>query len=237
MVMQACAPLLVTLILLVSTGFVPVHGTGDGQSEIPEWVRGIAGLWADGLIDDAAFIQAISFLIEHGIIVVGDVEPPPEKQAIAPELRHFDKATAVTDGTSFKKGDIITVNGRVSSVDPLPMSRTSFDTNEVELQTSRLDIMTMTESASGLGYYFVTSHSCIINNETYQVSDGPNGCDHIMNLKINRDTAFTFDVVVDTDTFEDYGPHKIRVSLTSEANDGERVYYHWVTTSEFSITP
>ena len=229
--------ILITLALLISTEAIQVHGASNNQTTIPEWVRGIAGLWADGLIDDAAFAQAISFLIEQGIIVIGEPEEVEPIQTVTPEpeLQQFDKATAVTDGSSFKKGDTITVNGRISSIDPLPDTRLSFDTNEVELQKSTLLIRILIESAGITGYSPVTSHYCEIDNETYHVTED-DLCASIKNLKINKDTTFIFDVAVDTTAFEDYGTHKIRIYLTSHANDGERVYHHWVTTNLFTIT-
>lgn len=38
--------------------------------EIPSWVKGVAGFWAEGKITDADFGEAISFLIEQKIIKV-----------------------------------------------------------------------------------------------------------------------------------------------------------------------
>ena len=36
--------------------------------EIPEWIKNNAGWWAEGIIDDEAFVNGIQYLIEHGII-------------------------------------------------------------------------------------------------------------------------------------------------------------------------
>ncbi len=48
---------------------------GPGQpTSIPEWIKNTAAFWADGTIDDAAFIGAIQFLIQQGIIDL----PPTE---------------------------------------------------------------------------------------------------------------------------------------------------------------
>jgi hypothetical protein len=43
------------------------QGSGSG-SEIPSWIKNNAGWWADGSIDDTAFIQGIQFLIKDGIL-------------------------------------------------------------------------------------------------------------------------------------------------------------------------
>ncbi|MGY5143581.1 MAG: cupredoxin domain-containing protein, partial [Candidatus Nitrosopumilus sp. bin_32a] len=43
---------------------------GEIQSSVPEWIKNNAGWWADGAIDDGAFIQGIQFLIKEGIIQI-----------------------------------------------------------------------------------------------------------------------------------------------------------------------
>jgi hypothetical protein len=40
------------------------------ESKIPSWIKNNAEWWADGVIDDDAFIQGIGFLIKEGTIVV-----------------------------------------------------------------------------------------------------------------------------------------------------------------------
>ena len=42
--------------------------------EIPSWIRDNAGYWADGVLDDVAFVGGISYLIGQGIMTVPDVE-------------------------------------------------------------------------------------------------------------------------------------------------------------------
>ncbi len=37
---------------------------------IPSWIKNNAGWWADGTIDDDAFVRGIEFLIKEGILVV-----------------------------------------------------------------------------------------------------------------------------------------------------------------------
>ncbi len=44
--------------------------SAQSQSEIPAWVKGVANFWAEGNINDSEFGEAISFLIEQGIIKV-----------------------------------------------------------------------------------------------------------------------------------------------------------------------
>ena len=40
------------------------------ETSIPEWIKNNAGWWADGIIDDTAFIQGIQFLIKEGIMEI-----------------------------------------------------------------------------------------------------------------------------------------------------------------------
>ena len=39
-------------------------------ANVPEWVKNNAGWWAEGAIDDKAFVTGVQFLIEEGIISV-----------------------------------------------------------------------------------------------------------------------------------------------------------------------
>ena len=44
-------------------------GESSGQ-EIPSWIKNNAGWWADGAIDDEAFVSGIQYLISNGIMQV-----------------------------------------------------------------------------------------------------------------------------------------------------------------------
>jgi len=43
-------------------------------SLIPEWVKNVAGFWNDGSINDASFLEGISYLIQNDIIIVPTTE-------------------------------------------------------------------------------------------------------------------------------------------------------------------
>ena len=43
-------------------------------SLIPEWVKDVAGFWNDGSINDASFLEGISYLIQNDIILVPSTE-------------------------------------------------------------------------------------------------------------------------------------------------------------------
>ena len=48
----------------------PAAAPEPSAPAVPDWVRNNAGWWAEGLIDDQTFLQAIQFLIKEGIISV-----------------------------------------------------------------------------------------------------------------------------------------------------------------------
>ena len=45
-------------------------GNQNNEISIPEWIRGNAGWWAEGQIDDGTFIQGIEYLIKNDIILI-----------------------------------------------------------------------------------------------------------------------------------------------------------------------
>ena len=64
--------LLSVLVALVAISIIPTVFSDSirGEFTIPNWVKNTAGWWADGQIDDSAFLQAIEFLIKEEIITV-----------------------------------------------------------------------------------------------------------------------------------------------------------------------
>ena len=64
--------LLSVLVVLVVISIIPTVFSDSlrGEFTIPDWVKNTAGWWADGQIDDSAFLQATEFLINEGIITV-----------------------------------------------------------------------------------------------------------------------------------------------------------------------
>jgi len=44
----------------------------DSQSIVPKWIKNNAGWWADGSIDDEAFVQGIQYLVQEKIILVSE---------------------------------------------------------------------------------------------------------------------------------------------------------------------
>ena len=44
-------------------------GSVDANN-VPDWVKNNAGWWAEGQIDDTAFVSGVQYMIENGIINV-----------------------------------------------------------------------------------------------------------------------------------------------------------------------
>lgn len=60
---------------------VSITSVSAQSTEIPSWVKGVANFWAEGNINDNEFGEAISFLIEQGIIKVDmTIIDNPEQQ-------------------------------------------------------------------------------------------------------------------------------------------------------------
>lgn len=59
-------------LLLVSVSITTVYA--QNQYEIPSWVKGVAGFWAEGKISDADFGEGLAFLIDNEIIKVPKIQ-------------------------------------------------------------------------------------------------------------------------------------------------------------------
>ena len=46
----------------------------EDKTSIPDWIKNNAGWWAEGQIDDSAFLQGIQFLINEGIMIIPSTE-------------------------------------------------------------------------------------------------------------------------------------------------------------------
>ena len=56
----------------------PSMRPSTSEDKVPTWIKNNAGWWAEGAIDDDAFIQGIQFLIKEGIITVESQSPAYE---------------------------------------------------------------------------------------------------------------------------------------------------------------
>jgi len=54
-------------------------------TSMPDWIKNNAGWWAEGQIDDASFLQGISYLIQNNIIVVSPTDAGSESSSTIPD--------------------------------------------------------------------------------------------------------------------------------------------------------
>jgi len=54
------------------------------EISIPPWVKSNAGIWSEGLIDDATFVSGIEYMIKERIITVPETGPAPGARAEIP---------------------------------------------------------------------------------------------------------------------------------------------------------
>ena len=65
--------MVIITILVILVGMISLTSTSvftQSNSNVPEWIKNNAGWWADGTIDDTAFVQGIEYLIENNILLV-----------------------------------------------------------------------------------------------------------------------------------------------------------------------
>ena len=62
------------------------EAASQNSDGIPEWIKNNAGWWAEGQIDDTAFIQGIQFLVGQGIISLQSDSQPTDEPNITPEV-------------------------------------------------------------------------------------------------------------------------------------------------------
>lgn len=49
-------------------------GSAAHAEQVPSWIRDNAGYWADGVLDDRAFLDGIAYLVESGVVEVPEVD-------------------------------------------------------------------------------------------------------------------------------------------------------------------
>lgn len=59
-----------TLIIIFSVGISFTAVSAQSDYQIPSWVKGIAGFWAEDKITDSEFAEGLTFLIDNDIIKV-----------------------------------------------------------------------------------------------------------------------------------------------------------------------
>jgi len=72
------------LSVLVLTAALPLLTYTSAQtSEIPTWIKNVAGFWSEDAITDQEFLAAIQYLIDNGIL--SDSKAPTNPSTITPD--------------------------------------------------------------------------------------------------------------------------------------------------------
>ncbi|MCY4490736.1 MAG: hypothetical protein OXC46_04635 [Thaumarchaeota archaeon] len=117
-----------SIIILVFTVFFVTVGINEtyGQTNIPDWVKNVAGFWANGDISDQEYAASISYLAENNIITIPQPEP---KELTCDEINN----NAIQDSFTFT-GIMYTF-----SINPTPELNSYIDTIGEKVSNS-LDI-------------------------------------------------------------------------------------------------
>ena len=73
-----------------------VHAEETPSGGVPSWVKDTAGFWSQGLIDDGAFVNAIQYLVEQGIITLSTMQAQNQESAetISALYEHVERLKA-----------------------------------------------------------------------------------------------------------------------------------------------
>ena len=120
----------------MSVGFDTAYSQSD---TIPQWIKVVAGFWAENKITDQEFIEALEFLIESEIIKVDDPkiqELKKENKQLRLQIKSFENKQlneiinestkndneemyVLTDKTEYGLGDTIKVSGHYPVKPPI----------------------------------------------------------------------------------------------------------------------
>lgn len=124
---------IITFVIL-SVSIATVYA--QNQYQIPAWVKGIAGFWAEGKISDAEFGQGLAFLIDNELIKVPKIQElqnkitqlENENRDLQSKLGGYTQPeyysdnsskfflTVSTDKSHYNEGDAIRISGKVSTI-------------------------------------------------------------------------------------------------------------------------
>lgn len=117
------------LVILLGVSFTTI--SAQSSYEIPSWVKGIAGFWAEGKISDSEFGEGLTFLIDSNILRVPKIQEleneitqlESENRELREQVDDYEyepiqssSITASTDKSSYDEGDRIVITGKVSVI-------------------------------------------------------------------------------------------------------------------------
>jgi len=109
--------LLVLIILVISLGISIATISAQSQYEIPSWVKGIAGFWAEDKISDSEFGEGLTFLIDSEIIKVPKIQELENRIAeLERENKELRENESSTQSLQSCSGSARCITGTVTKV-------------------------------------------------------------------------------------------------------------------------
>ncbi|NND86235.1 MAG: phosphate/phosphite/phosphonate ABC transporter substrate-binding protein [Nitrosopumilus sp.] len=87
---------LVALFIATSVTTIPLVQNAQAEGLIPDWIKNNAAWWAEGTVDDATFLNGITFLIENGVINVSSESDSIDVDKITIGFIPVEKADELT---------------------------------------------------------------------------------------------------------------------------------------------
>jgi phosphonate transport system substrate-binding protein len=81
---------------IIAVATIPLGQSVQAQSLVPEWVKSNAGWWAEGTVDDATFLNGITYLVENGIINVSSESKSIDVETLTIGFIPVEKADELT---------------------------------------------------------------------------------------------------------------------------------------------
>ena len=77
--------------LLTSTVSFSNAANDSSTASVPSWIQNVAGFWSNGDVSDGEFVNAMTFLVEEGIMDLPNVVSPAEAQTITSSLEDMNE--------------------------------------------------------------------------------------------------------------------------------------------------
>jgi len=175
----------ILLILVIVSAGISIGGVSAQSSyEIPAWVKGIAGFWAEGNITDSEFGEGLTFLIDSGIITI-------------PKIAELENRIAELEDENAQLRE----NKATPSQDPIPSSST------VSVSTTKPNY------SEGETIVISGKVSLIIGNTPLTIQMFTEGdLVDIAQVKIMNNGSYSHTVLAEGPLWNEQGDYEIRVS-------------------------
>jgi len=148
------------------------------ENTIPGWIKNNAGWWAEGQIDDVAFLQGIQFLIKEGILIIPltETSEPAQSQEVPAWIKNNAGwwAEGQIDDNTFVSGIQFLIKVGIIGVE-----QEQTQPSEIEKE-KRPEILKTGEfeglffhHAEGIAKIIKANDETVLQFENFEVTDGP----------------------------------------------------------------